>query len=163
MPYQDLGEDGPIQLVHGHLGDPMGRSGNMLGPQFDQSAIQEVFTDHDAEMLIVHPDLAARSTGWRRPATNAVSADPTSAPTVAGASRFAADTATAPGFSDAQRGSAVVRVPVYWQVCLSAAHNTCSAAIYLCAQQALVSAPVYVETWCSFCVTHPFGVVPVQR
>lgn len=118
---QDLGEDGPIQLVHGHLGDPMGRSGNMLGPQYDQSAIQEVFTDHDAEMLIVHPDLAARANGWRRStavttvpaATSAPQTDrePTHAPAVAGASRVA----------EAPRGGAVVRVPVYWQVSPSTA------------------------------------------
>ena len=125
MLHQDLGEDGPVQLVHGHLGDPMGRSGNLLGPQYDQSAIQEVFSDHDAEMLIVHPDPAARAGGWRRnpstsmpPASSAAQfgGEPTRAPTIAGASRAPSDAAAVP-VVDTQRGGAVVRVPVYWQVC----------------------------------------------
>ena len=64
--YQDLGQDGAVQLIHGHLGDPMGRSGNLLGPEFDRSSIQEVFSDHDAEMLIVQPDSTGRARSWRR-------------------------------------------------------------------------------------------------
>lgn len=108
----------------------MGRSGNMLGPQYDQSAIQEVFTDHDAEMLIVHPDLAARASGWRRPTTSTnAAATPaaqwdrgsTSTPAIAGASRMALD--AAPRVDDAQRGGAAVRVPVYWEVSLHTAQS----------------------------------------
>lgn len=129
MLYQDLGEDGPIKLVHSHLGDPLGQSGSMLGPQFDQSAIQEVFNDHDAEILIVHPDLAARAAGWRRTKVDAVPAasaaeqleyEPTRTPTVAGASRMAFDAApaAAPAPAGTQGFNAVVvTVPVYWQVC----------------------------------------------
>ena len=98
---EDLGQDGAVQLIHGHLGDPMGRSGNLLGPEFDRSSIQEVFSDHDAEMLIVQPDPTARGRGYRRAAPPAASAASAAAasqlapppaaapPAVAGASRAA--------------------------------------------------------------------------
>lgn len=162
MSCQDLGEDGPIQLVHGHLGDPMGRSGNMLGPQFDQSAIQEVFTDHDAEMLIVHPDLEARASGWRRPTANAVPAatsaaqldrEPAHARTIAGESRLASDIAAAPRVGNAQRGAEAVRVPVYWQVSLPTAKNICSVTIF--ARNKLLIIRTSARTLAvSFCVNH---------
>lgn len=58
---QDLGQLDPFKLVHGHLGDPLGRSGNLLGPELDSRAIQEVFHDHDGEMLIVQPDTGGGS------------------------------------------------------------------------------------------------------
>ena len=46
-------------MVHGHLGDPLGRSGNLLGQELDSRAVQEVFQDHDGEMLIVQADSGA--------------------------------------------------------------------------------------------------------
>jgi hypothetical protein len=122
----------------------MGRSGNLLGPQYDRSSIQEVFTDHDAEMLIVQPDPSARGRAWRRttaaPAGATTTAMPqlqqqqqqsmsspagaAAPPQIAGASRMeaAAGTATTmPPVSHshppaAEAEAAAVRVPVYWQV-----------------------------------------------
>lgn len=150
----------------------MGRSGNMLGPQFDQSAIQEVFTDHDAEMLIVHPDLEARASGWRRPTPNPVPAatsaaqldrEPAHARTIAGESRLASDIAAAPRVGNAQRGAEAVRVPVYWQVSLPTAKNILFSN-YFHTQQAFGRLRVCAATCCFvLCQPSACGCAPVQR
>jgi len=59
---QDLGQTAPFSLIHGHLGDPLGRAGNLLGDEFARSTVQQVFRDHDGEMLIVRPNPDSDST-----------------------------------------------------------------------------------------------------
>jgi hypothetical protein len=106
----DLGQIGPMDLIHGNLGDPLGRSGNLLGPELDSESVGQVFRDHDSEMLIVQ---ASESDGRLHPhPTKALShADVTSSISLPTAAKVAATTSG----HGAQDGAAVVlAVPVYW-------------------------------------------------
>ena len=57
---QDLAQAMPFKLIHGHLGDPLGRAGTVL--DLGHTSVQQVFSDHDGEMLIVCPGVEDPST-----------------------------------------------------------------------------------------------------